>query len=217
MSAPQPNPPPPAAPPVPMAVRLGLRSPREVIFRIVIVAVILSSVGLAWWSFAKVLPPLQEKDRELTSTVSRLGTELDELDRQWPKAAADQVTNNYQRVRAELFSNEAAFASWLANLSGQASTLTLDAKADFGKTAPVPAPGEKLATIPATIVIEVRSPAAEGAAQSPYQRVVKLTGQLCAGKRRTDLAELTLSGGVGSISRVVVVLDLWAGEEKSGP
>jgi len=42
---------------------------------------------------------------------------------------------------------------------------------------------------------------------------VQLTGQLCAGQRRTDLAELRLSGGVGSISQVVVVLDLWAGEE----
>ena len=214
MNPAQPNPAPQAPPPVPMAVRLGLRSPREVMFRIVILAVILSSVGLAWWSFAKVLPPLQDKNRELSSTVSRLGTEVDEMDRQWPKAAADQVTNNYQRVRAQLFSNEAAFANWLANLSGQASTLTLDAKADFGKTAPVPAPGETLATIPATIVIEVPSPPGEGAAQSPFQRVVQLTGQLCAGQRRTDLAELRLSGGVGSISRVVVVLDLWAGEEK---
>jgi len=104
----------------------------------VILAVILSSVGLAWWSFAKVLPPLQDRNRELSSTVSRLGTEVDELDRRWPKAAADQVTNNYQRVRAQLFSNEADFANWLANLSGQASTLTLDAKADFGKTARSP-------------------------------------------------------------------------------
>src|SRR5258707_6183100 len=182
-------PPPPipvsqAPPSAPIAVRLGLRNPRprEVIFRLVIVAVILSSVGLAWWSFAKVLPPLQEKDRELSSTVSRLGTEVDQLDRQWSKAAADQVTNSYQRIRSELFSNEAAFANWLANLSGQASTLTLDAKADFGKTAPVAAPGEKLATIPATIVIDVRSPPGEGAAQSPFQPVVQLTGQLWAGK-----------------------------------
>ncbi len=219
MSPPQPNPAPQAPPPVPIVVRLGLSSPRprEVMFRIVILAVILSSVGLAWWGFAKVLPPLQDKYRELSSTVSRLGTEVDNLDRQWPKAAAEQVTNNYQRVRGELFSNEDAFANWLANLSGQASTLTLDAKADFGKTAPVLAPGETLATIPATIAIEVRSPPGEGAAQSPFQRVVQLTEQLCAGKRRTDLSELRLSGGVGSISRVVVVLDLWAGEEKTGP
>src|SRR5882672_9342746 len=115
MNPAQPNPAPQAPPPVPMAVRLGLRSPREVMFRIVILAVILISVGLAWWSFAKVLPPLQYKIRELSATVSRLGTEVDEMDRQCPKAAADQVTNNYQRVRAQLFSNEAAFANWLAN------------------------------------------------------------------------------------------------------
>src|SRR6266481_2936093 len=116
MSAPPPIPVSQAPPSAPIAVRLGLRNPRprEVIFRLVIVAVILSSVGLAWWGFAKVLPPLQDKYRELSSTLSRLGTEVDELDRQWPKAMVDQVTNNYQRVRGELFSNEDAFATWLA-------------------------------------------------------------------------------------------------------
>src|SRR5438445_490589 len=123
MSPPQANPAPQAPPPVPMAVRLGLQSPREVMIRIAILAVMLSSVRLVRWGLAKVLPPLQDKYRELSATVSRLGTEVDELDRRWPKAAAEQVTNNYQRVRGELFSNEDAFANWLANLSGQASTL----------------------------------------------------------------------------------------------
>ena len=202
-------------PPIPPAARIRLGSPREVIFRVIIAAVVLGSVGLAWWSFAKVLPPLQNKARELSSNLSGLSMEVDGLDGKWPKAAAEQVTNSYDALRSQLFSNEAAFARWLANLNGQASTLTLDAKADFGKTAPVPAPGEKLATIPATIFVEVRPAPGTAATQSPYQRVVQLTQQLCVGAKRTDLAELTVSGGIGSISRAVVVLNLWAGEERA--
>jgi cytoskeletal protein RodZ len=195
--------------------QLRVRSSRELTFRIVILVIIFGSLGLAWWSFAKVLPPLQNKSKELTSTLSRLNTDVDELERKWPKEAELEVTNKYNEVRSQLFSNEAAFDSWLANLNGQASTLTLDAKADFGKTSPVTAPGEKLATIPASIFVEVRPSQTGSLAQSPYQRIIQLTEQLCLQQKRTDLAQLTLAGGVGSISRALVVLHLWAGEDKT--
>jgi len=212
----------PQSPPKPPAwkaalAQLRLRGSGDLVFRIVILVVILGSLGLAWWSFAKVLPPLQAKSKGLASTFAQLSSEVDKLALDWPEARAADVTNKYNQVRSQLFSNEAAFANWLANLNGQASTLTLDAKADFGKTSPVAAPGEKLATIPASIFVEVRPPLIEAPTQSPYQRIVQLTGQLCAQQKRTDLAELTVSGGVGSISSARVVLRLWAGEEKSQP
>ena len=76
-------------------------------------------------------------------------------------------------------------------------------------------PGEKLAMIPATIFLEVRTTTDQSAAQSPYQRLVQMAQQLGAGEKRTDLAELSLSGGTGSVSRAVMVLNLWAGEERA--
>jgi hypothetical protein len=218
MNPPQPTPNPPQPPAWKAALaQLRLRSSGDLVFRLAILVVILGSLGLAWWSFAKVLPPLQIRSRGLASTYAQLSSDVDKLALEWPAAKAAEVTNEYNEVRSQLFSNEAAFANWLANLNGQASTLTLDAKADFGKTSPVVAPGEKLATIPASIFVEVRPPQAGVPTQSPYQRIVQLTGQLCAQEKRTDLAELTISGGVGSISSARVVLHLWAGEEKAQP
>ena len=67
--------------------------------------------------------------------------------------------------------------------------------------------------IPATIFLEVH-PTTEQPAQPPYQRLLQLAQQLGAGEKRTDLAELTVWGGTGSVSRATVVLNLWAGEER---
>src|SRR6266567_801036 len=89
-------------PPPPPVVRLRLGSPREVIFRVIVAVVGLGSVGLAWWSFAKVLPPLQTKARELSSNLSGLSMEVDGLDSKWPRAAAEQVTNSYDELRSQL-------------------------------------------------------------------------------------------------------------------
>src|SRR5437879_13061898 len=90
------------SPPPPPVVRIRLGSPREVIFRVIIAVVVLGSVGLAWWSFAKVLPPLQNKARELSANLSGLSIEVDGLDGKWPKAAAEQVTNSYEELRPTL-------------------------------------------------------------------------------------------------------------------
>jgi outer membrane murein-binding lipoprotein Lpp len=193
---------------------LRLMNSREVIFRVVIVAVILASVIVAWWSFAKVLPPLQKQSKELATTYRQVSAQVDKLAHEWSETKAVEVTNTYVVARSRLFGSAAAFDQWLANLNGQASTLTLDAKADFGKTTPLPVPGEKLATIPATIFLEVRPAAEQQTTTSPYQRLVQLTQQLGGGEKRTDLAELTVAGGTGSVSRAVVVLNLWAGEER---
>lgn len=209
------NPPDPApvAQPRPATLPVRLLSSREVIFRVVIGVVILVSLVVAWWSFFKVLPPLQKQAHELAATYTQVNADVDKLSREWSETRAAEITNKYSEVRSRLFSSESAFAQWLANLNGQASTLTLDAKADFGKTTPVPAAGEKLATIPATIFLEVR-PAADGTSgATPYQRLMRLAQQLGAGERRTDMASLDVSGGTGSISRAVMVLNLWAGEE----
>jgi hypothetical protein len=44
---------------------------------------------------------------------------------------------------------------------------------------------------------------------------VQLAQQLNTEEKRTDMTELTISGGTGSISEAVVVLRLWAGEERT--
>src|SRR5256885_2743818 len=125
MNAPQPT----AIPePRPVAMPLRLLGSWELIFRIVIAVVIALSLTVAWWSFAKVLPPLQRRARELHSTHAQVSTEVDKLAREWSVAKAREVANHYIEARSQLFSNESAFAQWLADLNGQTSTLTLDAK-----------------------------------------------------------------------------------------
>ncbi|HXJ74805.1 MAG TPA: hypothetical protein VNM37_18260 [Candidatus Dormibacteraeota bacterium] len=206
---------PPLPQPRPVSLPLRLLRSREVIFRIIIVVVIAASVSVAWWSFAKVLPPLQREARELASTYAQVSGDVDKLSREWSETRAAEITNSYTAARSRLFSSEDAFDQWLAHLNGQASTLTLDAKADFGKTIPIPIPGEKLATIPTTIFLEVRPTTDSSAALSPYQRLLQLTRQFGTGEKRTDIAELNVTGGTGSVARAVVVLNLWAGEERT--
>jgi hypothetical protein len=180
---------------------------------VLILAVVLDSVGLIWWSFGLVLAPRQKQSRELSLKVARLSTEVDDLDRQWTKAQIAQVTNQFSRVDFMLFQGQAGVAACLANLKELAASLALDVGADFGQPSPQTVGGRNLTVIPATILVAVQPAGPETKPPSPYERIL-LMGQLLSSEtKRADLTELRVDGGANSISRVELVLTYWAAKE----
>ena len=210
MSATVPPPLPPprrVAPPPPAKV-----NSRELLFRLVVVVVLIASLVLTWWTLAYGVAPVQRHSRELTSDLSRLSAEVDTLDRKWSPADVEQIRKQYTAARATLFGDAAALTAWLNGLETRASPLALDVKVDFGKSVRQETADEKLAVIPTAVSLDVRPHPDPNA--SPYQRVLFLSWLLALEEgKRADLAELTVTGGANSISRAVLVFNLWAGAE----
>jgi hypothetical protein len=202
-------------PPTPQqlaVVQARKAKPWEILFRLINFSLILGSLGLAWWTFNKRLIPLQQRSRQLASRLQTLGNEVDDMSRKWPKFERDQIRSDYQEVRNELFADESELGRWLMRLEEQSSPLALDIKVEFGKSTTRTTENEKLAIIPAAVTLVVRPTV--GGNQTPYQRMLRLGQQLGAEGKRADLAELTVNGGPLSITRGVLVFNLWAGEEK---
>ena len=186
---------------------------RAWLFRVLILAVLLDSVGLVWWSFGLVLIPRQKQSRELSLKVARLSAEVDDLDRQWTPAQMAQVTNQFSRVYFTLFQGRAGVETWLANLKEIAASLALDVKADFGQPSPQTVGGRTLTVIPATVLVEVQPAGPDTKPPSPYERILLFGQLLSVEKKRADLTELSVDGGVNSISRVALVMNYWTGKE----
>ena len=202
-------------PPTPQqlaVVQARKAKPWEILFRIINFSLILGSLALAWWTFNKRLVPMQQRSRQLAARLQSLGNEVDEMSRKWPKFERDQIRSDYQEVRNELFADETELGRWLMRLEEQSSPLALDIKVEFGKSTTRTTENEKLAIIPAAVTLVVRPTV--GGNQTPYQRMLRLGQQLGAEGKRADLAELTVNGGPLSITKGVLVFNLWAGEEK---
>jgi hypothetical protein len=203
-----------ALPPTPQQIAMAQArkaKPWEMTFRLLNFALMLAALALAWWTFTKRLVPLQTQSRQLALALERSATEVDNLARKWPKFERDQIRADYQEVRTELFADELELGRWLMRLEEQASPLALDIKVDFGKSTTRNTEQQKLAVIPASVTLVVRPTV--GGSQTPYQRMLRLGQQLGAEGKRADLAELTVNGGPLSITRGVLVFNLWAGEE----
>jgi hypothetical protein len=203
-------------PPTPQQVAMAQArkaKPWEILFRIINFSLILGSLALAWWTFNKKMVPMQKRSRELVASLDSLSIEVDNLARKWPKFERDQIRTDYQEVRNELFADELEVGRWLMRLEEQASPLALEIKVDFGNGMTRTSEQEKLAVIPASVTLVVRPTV--GGSQTPYQRMLRLGQQLGAEGKRADLAELTVNGGPLSITKGVLVFNLWAGEDKS--
>ena len=202
-------------PPTPQqiaGVQARRAKPWEILFRIINFGLILASLGLAWWTFNKRLVPMQQRSRQLAFSLQALSSQVDDMSRKWPKFEREQIRTDYQEVRNELFADETELYRWMTRLEEQSAPLALDIKVDFGKSANRTTEDEKLAVIPTAVTLVVRPTV--GGSQTPYQRMLRLGQQLGAEGKRADLAELTVNGGPLSITKGVLMFNLWAGEAK---
>jgi hypothetical protein len=186
--------------------------PWEIVFRIINFSLILGSLAFAWWTFTKRLVPLQQQSRQLASTMDTLSTQLDDLSRKWPKFERDQIRTDYKEVRNELFKDELEIGRWWMRLEEEAAPLALETQVTFGNITDKTTEKENLSVIPAHVTLVVRPTI--GGTQTPYQRMLRLGQLLGAEGKRADLAELTVNGGPLSITKGILVFNLWAGEEK---
>src|SRR5213594_4380851 len=79
---------------------------KDWIFRLVVFALISGSLALSWWSLTQRLGPLQRRSRDLSSAVARLSADVDDLERKWNQAQAEEVRRQLEQARDELFADE---------------------------------------------------------------------------------------------------------------
>lgn len=203
-------------PVIPARVRAGVAQNsrlrrRELLFRLVILLLLAVSLALAWWTFDKVFNPAQKQSREMTTKLAAITAEVDQLERKWGKAEADDIRRKYRQAYGRLFADQAALETWLASLREQATPLGLQTEIDFGQSRMAATNEQGLAIVPASVSVEVQP--LPGGNETPYQRLLRFTRQLAAEGKRADLAEMTVEGGLASIPRATLVFSLWAGEE----
>ena len=166
---------------------------RALLWRAVFFISVIGSLALVWWNLQR-LTPLQVESSKLNTTVTRLSTEIEEMNSKWTKPEIEQVLRKYGEVQGQLFSGQSALESWLQNLRQAVIPMALDVKAEFGKTGTQSAGDRKLAIIPATVSVEVQPALGIEGVQSPYQRVLRLSQNLTEQEKRADLMELTIVG-----------------------
>jgi uncharacterized protein YoxC len=204
-------PPSPEAPPQPTTSPSRFDT-GELLFRMSFLAVIAVSCFVIWWSLTKVLAPRQKESKELATTVARLSSEVDMIDRKWTKDTIEQLDRKFERIPNHTFADGQEVESWLIELKQQLAALGMDVQAEFGKVVPATtnAADPKLVVIPATLTVDVRPVSGPPGSPSAYRRFLQLNQRLATQEKRADIADLTVSGGTNSINHAVFVLNLWA-------
>ncbi|HEY5912579.1 MAG TPA: hypothetical protein VJA21_18405 [Verrucomicrobiae bacterium] len=189
------------------------------LFRIGIVLVMLLSIAVAYWSFFQHLLPLQKESRSMVTRVSQMSEKTDEMGQRWTAEQVRQIRERYREVCGRLFANQAALEAWLRQIHADATPLALDIKVGFGQGSDQELQDlftNTSAVSPASFSLEVVpqqiQPGDKLENTTPYQRILAFARQLAAHGKRADLAELHVTGGVGSVQRAILVFNLWLGD-----
>jgi hypothetical protein len=183
----------------------------EAIFRVAIAAALLVSMGMAWWTLTRKLVPLQQESQSLVVTSSRLLDQVEALQRKWSQPKVEETRNHFKQLRTQLFANEEAMEEWVNRLAEASGPAKFDFHIEFGKPSVQLSNEVQVSVVPASVSVEVRP--MPGGTESPYQRLLRFGQDLSAEGKRADLAELSVVGGTNSITRAVLVFNLWASDD----
>lgn len=190
---------------------------KEIALRIGLVLLNIGSVALLWWSLQGTLQPLQRELRDVNTTVTRLITDVESLERAWSQPVVEQTRGKFGEVRSYMFVGRPAVESWINDVKQSAVPLALDVGFDFNLAEPssvAPAPTNAPASItPTPVALSVRPGLGIDAANPSYQRLLQLSQRLTVQEKRADLVELRAAAGSNSVDQAVLVLHLWTAEE----
>ena len=148
----------------------------------------------------------------MLTRVSKMSEQMDEADRRWTPEQITETRARYREVYRQLFADPAALEEWLRQIQAEAAPLDLKLDVHFGQSAPQAPFTNNLTIVTASLSLDVLPAPGDVNGKTPYDRVLAFGQQLAAHGKRADLAELTVAGGVGSVSRAVLVFNLWAGD-----
>src|SRR5438045_5496108 len=117
---------------------------RQLLLRLGIAVVLAGAIFLTWWSLTQVLGPRQQESRELSTRVSQLSAQVEDMDRKWPKVEAVVVNERFGQLHAELFGGKAGLDAWVAGLKEQVEPLGLGLQAEFGAPTPLATNGQRV-------------------------------------------------------------------------
>ena len=197
------------------ATKAGGFNYRNLLSRAIIFGLLLAAVSLLWWSYYRVFVPHLRESRQLNATVASLAAEVDDLDRQYSKAAIEEINQKFVLVQPRIFAGPVELAAWLADFKGQVTPLGLDIKTDFADTNAPAGAVTNVQVIPVTVSISFPPLASSVESLSPYQRLLQFTQRITTGEKSAELAEMTVEGGTNSITRAVLGVNFWAAPKEA--
>lgn len=196
------------AAPSPPATRKVLM--RRALIRSALVAVLLGSILLANWSWNR-LKPVSKQLVTVSSRVSRLADEAQQIDRRWDSAGAARVEAAYLESVGLLFTNKAELTAWQTEVEQQARQRELGSTLRFQKPEARMNGSQKFWVLPVAVDVRVSGNSATNA--TAYARLLGVISQLQRNGKKSELAELAVSGESNSVQHARAVYHLWAKEE----
>jgi hypothetical protein len=206
----------PNLPPIPQPVtKAGAFNYSALAARVVVFGVFCCSLGLIWWSYYRVFFPHLQQFHELTSTVTKLNSDLDQLNHRWTPGQIAQINASVGMIQTNFFADQVELQSWLAEVREQSQPLGLDVKADFTPSHVETNAQPKFAVISTGITIQFRPPTSPAKGPSRYQELLELAQRITTREKTDCLNELTVETGPNSIDRAVMNFNFWVAINES--
>lgn len=180
---------------------------RRIVQRVLLLLPIGAAFGLVAWSLHR-LQPVMKATSAATDRVTRVASQIDDLERARVRAEQENITQRFQKAMADYATGEESVREWLMDLRERATPLAFALNADIGEVVERDIEGQSLTLIPVRIELEP----IEGfnPVRGTYQRLIEFCRFMAGHRLRVDVVDMTVAGSDGAVGRAVLMVHLWA-------
>jgi hypothetical protein len=183
---------------------------RVILIRFAMLAIVIGSCALVWWSISRRLMPATLQVREKSQAMALLANEVQQLEAGWNGVEAEQTDGKFKRARSRLFTSNESLLTWQRQTERQADALALQPSAQPGQPRAHPAAKLDLSLLPLTVDIRPRE--IPRSTNTAYRRLLHFARALEAPDKRIDVTDLSVTASSNSMQQVTLVLNVWTPE-----
>lgn len=181
------------------------------IVRGLILLVLASSVGLAWFGLDRVLA-LERSLRDKDSEGAALANDIQQLEKFFDGDEAKRTEARFKEAESRLFAGQEERDGWRKSIKDRGTALAFQTSVQVGE-ARAPATAQPDLTLQQATVILQPLPASRSGLSS-NERLLGFLKTMLSGSRRVDMVGLSVAGGPNSVRSAKLMLELWSLEPR---
>ncbi len=175
--------------------------------RLLLVPPMIGAVVLIWWS-VKRLAPVQQEIAKITASISRLNSEIENMESDLREAGGEQgIEDCFRQAEEQLLPGRPGIEAWSKEMEQAALVHGLEMSISFGKPESRSVTNYLTTLVPADLVLRPRADLPDD--RSAYQRVLDLAETVVNTGHRIDLVQLEARGASNSVGYARMTLHLW--------
>ncbi|GAV20723.1 hypothetical protein MMIC_P1696 [Mariprofundus micogutta] len=173
--------------------------------RIVLIALILLSIGVIWWSINERLELLNGA-KSISQQQETMRREIDHLQLKWSAQNHEKIAEDLAAAENKLMPDQNSLAEWLEKFIAKAQKQRINLIYNVGRAHPTPQKLGNVHLVPIQIILR---PSRDLNQRNAYKKILDFAKSITNSSWRMDVTSASVTGSSDQLDQLEMYVEMW--------